>query len=294
MVDIGLKPVEPYSFVATTRRLVRSEKALYRVRDGQFLRVLRIQGRPIPVEIGWESGQVRVQTTVELGTREREILARLIRRMFSLDVDLGPFYEHMKKEYPLAPIIEERKGLHFVLDPSLYECLIKTVISQQLNLSFAGRLVYRLVELAGETIRYGDEELPVFPTPEQVARLDYEDLQKLQFNRRKAEYVIDLSRQVADGELDLEGLQSLSDRQVVEKLVALRGVGRWTAECLLLFGMGRPDLLPAADIGVRNAVKKAFELDGQPTEAEVREWGEGWTPWRSYVTFYLWDYLTEG
>jgi DNA-3-methyladenine glycosylase II len=124
--------------------------------------------------------------------------------------------------------------------------------------------------------------------------LDYEDLQKLQFNRRKAEYVIDLSRQVADGELDLEGLQSLSDRQVVEKLVALRGVGRWTAECLLLFGMGRPDLLPAADIGVRNAVKKAFELDGQPTEAEVREWGEGWTPWRSYVTFYLWDYLTEG
>lgn len=127
-----------------------------------------------------------------------------------------------------------------------------------------------------------------------MARLNVEDLQKLSFNRRKAEYVIDLSRDIVEGKLDLDSLKQLPNEEVIERLVALRGVGRWTVECILLFGMGRTNLLPAADIGLRNALKKVYGLNHQPTEAEVRQWGERWSPWRSYVTFYLWDYLSNG
>ncbi|PTX60754.1 DNA-3-methyladenine glycosylase II [Melghirimyces profundicolus] len=292
MTELRLEPAQPYSFERTTRRLLLFEKTFYRYRGGCFYRTLRLGHRPVTVKLDWEAGGVRVRVEEDLSRKERELLERLVRRMLSLNVDLQPFYEQMKKEPRLAPVIRARAGLHFMLDPTLYECLIKTIVSQQLNLSFAGTLIRRLVELAGETLEYGDERLPVFPTPEQVARLEYTDLQKLQFNRRKAEYIIDLSRMIADGRLDLEALERLPDEEVVERLVALRGVGRWTAECLLLFGMGRPNLLPAADIGLRNALKKLYGLAHQPTEAEVRQWGEDWAPWRSYVTFYLWDFLS--
>ncbi|EGK11206.1 DNA-3-methyladenine glycosylase [Desmospora sp. 8437] len=292
MLVLQLEPVQPYSFAATTRRLAHFEKTAYRFREGFFYRTLHLKERPVAVGIGWDGGQILVQVEEELSEAEVQCLKGMIRRMFSLDVDLAPFYEQMKKEPRLAPIVESRRGLHFVLDPTLYECLIKTIISQQLNLAFAATLIQRLIERAGSKVPFREEALPVFPTPSQVARLEYEDLQRLQFNRRKAEYVIDISRKIVDGGLDLEGMKTLPDQLVTDQLVSLRGVGRWTAECLLLFGMGRPDLLPAADIGLRNALKKAYGLDRQPTESDVRRWGENWTPWRSYATFYLWDSLS--
>lgn len=292
MVVLQLEPVQPYSFEATTRRLAHFEKTAYQFREGFFYRTLHLKDRPLVVGIGWDGAQILVRAEKELSEADRQCLKGMIRRMFSLDVELGPFYEQMKKEPRLAPIFESRRGLHFVLDPTLYECLIKTIISQQLNLAFAATLIERLIERAGEKIPFREEWLPVFPTPSQVAGLEYEDLQRLQFNRRKAEYVIDISRKIVAGELDLEGMKTLPDQLAIDQLVSLRGVGRWTAECLLLFGMGRSDLLPAADIGLRNALKKAYGLDQQPTEADVRQWGENWTPWRSYATFYLWDYLS--
>lgn len=292
MVELKLRPGHLYSFEATTRRLTNFEKTAYRFLDGFFYRTLRLNDRPLAVGVGWDGAQIRVRVEEELSEEERTLLKQKIRRMFSLDVELEPFYEQMKKEPRLAPVIQSRKGLHFVLDPTLYECLIKTIIGQQLNLAFASTLTQRLIEQAGEKIPFREEWMLVFPTPSQVARLDYEDLQRLQFNRRKAEYVIDISRKITAGELNLEALERLPDADVVEELTSLRGVGRWTAECLLLFGMGRRDLLPAADIGLRNALKKAYGLDRQPTEADVRQWGESWIPWRSYATFYLWDFLS--
>ncbi|SMO76520.1 DNA-3-methyladenine glycosylase II [Melghirimyces algeriensis] len=294
MVEWHFSPKEPYSFEATIRRLVRFDKMLYRYRNGLLYRTLWLKDRPVTICLEWEAGQIRVQAEESLSEQECEILKGTIRRMFSLDVELQPFYDCMKKEPDLAPIIESRRGLHLVLDPTLYECLIKTIISQQLNLSFAGKLVHRLVKFAGDSLVFQGEELPVFPAPDQVARLNVEDLQKLSFNRRKAEYVIDLSRDIVEGKLDLDSLKQLPNEEVIERLVALRGVGRWTVECILLFGMGRTNLLPAADIGLRNALKKVYGLNHQPTEAEVRQWGERWSPWRSYVTFYLWDYLSNG
>ncbi len=288
-VVLQLEPVQPYSFEATTRRLAHFEKTAYQFREGFYYRTLHLKDRPLAVGIGWDGGQILVRWR-RSSPRRTSNVDQDPADVFP-DVDLAPFYEQMKKEPRLAPIFESRRGLHFVLDPTLYECLIKTIISQQLNLAFAATLIERLIERAGEKIPFR-EWLPVFPTPSQVAGLEYEDLQRLQFNRRKAEYVIDISRKIVAGELDLEGMKTLPDQLAIDQLVSLRGVGRWTAECLLLFGMGRSDLLPAADIGLRNALKKAYGLDQQPTEADVRQWGENWTPWRSYATFYLWDYLS--
>lgn len=285
----------PYSYEATVRRLISFEKSSYRFHNGRLVRAIEAGGRPYVVEIGWQT-EPRALTVHVHGNppeAERERLEAKLRRMFSVDVDLTPFYRQLEADPNLGPVIEKRKGLHLVLDASLYECLIKTVISQQLNLAFAAKLIERLIDLAGERLSFDGELLPVFPSPERVAALEYEQLQALQFNRRKAEYVIDISRQVASGTLDLEALWTMEDEAVMERLLPLRGVGRWTVECLLLFGLGRTDLLPAADIGLRNAVRYVYGLAHQPREEEIRKLGRDWSPWRSYVTFYLWDALSE-
>lgn len=294
MAVLKIDPRPPFSFERTIRRLVHLQKSGYFVREGNLYRTLRAKGRPCVVEIGWREPSLLIHIHSEVTQGERQELEERLRRMFSADVDLSPFYRLADQDARLAPVVREREGLRPVLDPSLYECLIKTIISQQLNLSFAGTLIDRLMELAGERVDFKGETVYVFPTPEQVAALSYEDLTRLQFNRRKAEYIIDISRMIAEGRLDLERLWRYSDEEVIRTLLPLRGIGRWTVECLLLFGMGRPDLLPAADIGLRKAVQKVYGLPERPGEEEVRRIGEAWAPWRSYATFYLWDAITGG
>ena len=192
----------------------------------------------------------------------------------------------------MAPIFESRRGLHFVLDPTLYECLIKTIISQQLNLAFAATLIERLIKrqerkslFEGMVARF-PHPFPKWPAWNTRTCSDC----SLIAGRRKS-----VDRHFEENCCWRAGFgrdENASGSACDRSTGLFAGVGRWTAECLLLFGMGRSDLLPAADIGLRNALKKAYGLDKQPTEADVRQWGENWTPWRSYATFYLWDYLS--
>jgi DNA-3-methyladenine glycosylase II len=91
--------------------------------------------------------------------------------------------------------------------------------------------------------------------------------------------------------LNLETLYEKSDEEIFDLLLPIRGIGRWTVECFLLFGVGRPNLLPAADIGLRNAIRNVYQLKEQPDEKTVRKMGDEWAPYCSYITLYLWDTL---
>ncbi len=169
--------------------------------------------------------------------------------------------------------------------------MTKTIVGQQLNLAFAATLNKRLIELLSPPFETEGQLYPVFPSAEQVALCSYEQLRELQFSQRKAEYTIDFAREVVSGKIDLPAMESMEDGEIMELLIKQRGIGRWTAECFLLFGLGRTDLLPAADIGLRNALRRWYGLEDQPSEAQVREMGRKWSPWSSYVTFYLWESL---
>ena len=292
-MEFSLPLLYPYSFKKTTKRLHTFEKSSYRFQNGCFKRTIRGKHGPLLLSVSCDEKEValRVKITGRVHDEEKELLRKKIARMFSADVDLRPFYEQMEQDPVLAPVILARKGMHFVLDPDLHECLIKTIIGQQLNVSFAAVLIHRLIELAGNEAEFEGERWPVFPTPEQIARLRYEDLQALQFNRRKAEYIIDLARMIAGGQLDLEALDECTDEEVFARLLPVRGIGRWTVECVMLFGLGRPDLLPAQDIGLKNAVRQVYSMAERPDEATIRQLGRSWSPYASYVTFYLWDTL---
>lgn len=299
MRKIMLHPTPPYDYHKIMRRLQgdRTFDIMYRNERGRLIRTIRVQDHVYLIEI--ESTGELLHPALEITVHDIHDDKRLapiqkhLQQMLSTEVDLLAFYRHLDYDPLLTTLSAQYQGHRIVLDGDKFECMVKTIIGQQLNLAFAATLTQRLVDICSQPYEFAGNVYPVFPSAEEVASLDYTQLREMQFSQRKAEYVIDFARSIVEGRLDLDAVDRMDDAEVIHKLTQFRGIGRWTAECFLLFGMGRQDLLPAADIGIRNALRKLYDLEYQPSEAEVRMMGEHWTPWSSYVTFYLWETLSS-
>ncbi|ASJ57369.1 DNA-3-methyladenine glycosylase [Brevibacillus formosus] len=291
---ISLTP--PYSFDRLLRRLETHPDTQIRLNKEKksLQRVFRIGLRPVLVHMQFmgslEEPVLRYETQAILSTTDQQLLEKMIRRTFSTDLDLSVIYEQMREEKELAILTERFCGLRLMLDADLFQCMVKTIIGQQINLTFAANLTERLVTLAGDPVEnQNGEGIIAFPTPDSVARLTVEDLRSLQFSQRKAEYIIDFARAIVNETVDLERLWTMEDEEIITYLTSLRGIGRWTVECLLMFGMGRPDLLPAADIGLRNGIVHLYGMKTKPNENDIRKLGEKWAPWRSIYCLYVWE-----
>lgn len=273
-----------------TRINQSSQRAFFHCSDEKIGRVFTVGGQAQYVEVqprGSESDSWCV--VMPDGSRHDEpAVRRQLQRVFSLDADLAAFYASCGADPALAEPIKQLQGARLLCDADVFACALSTIISQQINLSFAGELKKRLWELAGVPVTVADKVYYADPLPTAVARLDYADLQALQFTRRKSEYIIDFARSVADGSFDIAALQQLDDVAAMDKLCTVRGFGPWTAECILLFGLGRPDLLPAKDVGLQRALTMTLGRAERIGEQEVRKLAETWRPWRSWATYYLW------
>ncbi|MEK3890317.1 DNA-3-methyladenine glycosylase family protein [Bacillus sp. FSL K6-3431] len=203
--------------------------------------------------------------------------------IFQLHTSLNKIQEHFS-ETALKNIFDIHRGTPIVLDFSLYTTLIKSIIHQQVNLAFAFSLTEQFVKTFGFQI----DGIPFYPTAKTVSGLHIEQLRKLKFSQRKAEYIIDLSKSITNGELNLEDLSQQSDEYVMKELVKIRGIGPWTAQNFLLFGLGRPNLFPYADIGIQNAMKQLYGLERKPTMEEMLNYSIEWHPYLSFASLYLW------
>jgi DNA-3-methyladenine glycosylase II len=162
-----------------------------------------------------------------------------------------------------------------------YGALLRAIVGQQLSTKAARTIYLRVLELFGGTT----------PSPAQLLEAGTEDLRGAGLSGRKVEYVRDLALHVRGGELELDRLDELGDEEVIEEIVAVRGLGRWTAEMFLLFHLRRPDVLSGGDLGIRKAVQIEYELDEMPSPGEVMEIGARWSPHRSLASIYLWESL---
>jgi DNA-3-methyladenine glycosylase II len=162
-----------------------------------------------------------------------------------------------------------------------YGALLRAIVGQQLSTKAARTIYLRVLDLFGGST----------PSPEQLLEASEEDLRGCGLSGRKTEYVRDLARHVLSGELELDRLGELGDEEVIEEIVAVRGLGRWTAEMFLLFHLQRPDVLSGGDLGIRKAVQVEYELKEMPTPTRVLEIGEPWRPHRSLASLYLWESL---
>jgi 3-methyladenine DNA glycosylase/8-oxoguanine DNA glycosylase len=179
-------------------------------------------------------------------------------------------------------------GLRLPRSADLFEGLVWVVVGAQVNVSFAAACRAALIELAGTPV--GD--MRAHPTPEQVARLDYADLERRQFSRRKAEYLIDAARAIEAGALDLEGWRTEAVTTVQERLTAVRGLGPWSVQYLCMRSYGFEDCAPIGDVALAEALKRFFALGQRPDAAEAARLMEPFAPHRSLATRHLWRSLS--
>ncbi len=208
--------------------------------------------------------------------------------MFSTECDLLKCYDSLSGSPYLKPLINQFYGLRLVLEPSLFEAIAKLIIYQQINTTFAAELVNRLMTLTAEEVEVEGKCLPIFPSPESIAKLSYNQLRRISFNQRKAEYVIDFAQNIVEGKINLDHFWKLTDEEIIQILSNVRGIGKWTIECTLLFGMGRLNILPAGDIALRKVIKNVWGLKQTPSEKDVEKLGHNWSPYKSYASYYLW------
>jgi DNA-3-methyladenine glycosylase II len=131
-------------------------------------------------------------------------------------------------------------------------------------------------------------------TPETLLKLGPDSLRAVGLSGRKIEYLRNIAEQCCRGELNLEALDRASDQEVMTVLTAMRGVGAWTVHIYLIFALRRPDVLPVGDLGIRAAIKRAYDLDTLPSPAEVERMGRAWRPYASVASWYLWRSLGDG
>ena len=191
----------------------------------------------------------------------------------------------MKADPKLSLIIKRigRCELHAVAPRDAFEALCMSIASQQLSVKAAATIFGRFCDL--------------FPnrkvSPEVVMTLADDQIRAVGFSRPKASFIKDLAARVLDKRLDLKGLKRHPDDEVMRQLVAVKGIGRWTAEIFLMFRLGRMDIFPADDLGLMNAVHRAYGLRKRPDAKRLRKMGEAWSPYRSVAAWYLWQSLSE-
>jgi DNA-3-methyladenine glycosylase II len=160
--------------------------------------------------------------------------------------------------------------------------LVGAIVSQQLSTKAAATIFGRLVAL------FPDNHIPDAAA---IAAQSDAALRGVGLSGQKVSYLRDLSARIADRRLDLDALDALPDAEVIERLTAVKGFGRWTAEMFLMFRLHRPDVLPAGDLGIVNAIQRLYKLRRRPDAKRITKMGEAWKPYRSVASWYLWQTL---
>jgi len=180
----------------------------------------------------------------------------------------------------MAQIIRQVGPVRIRVNRRRFQALARAIIFQQLAGSAAHAIYLRFVALfPGRS----------FPTPAQVLAMADDDLRRAGLSRQKALYLRDLAAHVANKSLNFHRFAAMSDDEVIADLTRVRGIGRWTAEMFLMFNLGRPDVLPLDDLGLRAATRQAYRLPALPSKRELEQIGEPWRPYRTVASWYLWQ-----
>ena len=295
-----LHPRAPFRFDLALSYLRRSPLELLDVvEDGAYRRAVRLAGRPRLLEVrsGHDPERPRLEVSLPDGPAthtELDEAALLVARCFRIDEDLRQLEERTTLDPAFGGLVTRLRGLRALLMPSPFESLTWAIIGQQINIAFAYKLKRVLIEQYGEQLTHAGRTYHLFPTPQRLAELEPSELRPLQFSGQKSRYIVDLARLIAGGDLDLGALGSLPADEARAALIELRGVGRWTAEYVLMRGLGLRDELPAADVGLQVAAGRVYGLPKRPNEPELRTLAEPWAGWRTYYAFYLWFTLAPG
>lgn len=270
-----------------------------RVSGNHLAAAVRLAGIPALIRAEVREGEVRAE--IEAGAPMTpmsplpEAAAALahtaLLRLLGLGRHPEAFEARAAADAGLGPWVARQRGLRISHTPDPFDGLLWVILGQQITLAFAFTLRRRLIERAGAPLPGG---LAAPPTPEAVANLDIDTLAGEQFSRRKAEYLIGTSRLIAGGELAIERPEWTPATRIERELLAVRGLGPWSVQYLLMRAYGFEDCVPVGDAGLTRALQNVYRLPARPGPAETLALMAPFAPYRSWATFHLWESIKTG
>jgi DNA-3-methyladenine glycosylase II len=188
----------------------------------------------------------------------------------------------MRRDPILAPVIRKHRTRSLLDTPAMdpFPALVRTITSQQISTKAAATIHGRLVAL-----------MPRGVTPRALLALADDEMRAAGLSRQKMAYARDLAVKIQSGELPAHALHELSDDEVIDAIVKVKGLGRWSAEMFLMFRLHRPDVLPVDDLGIVNAIRRLYGLRARPKPDRIRKIADAWRPYRTVACWYLWRSL---
>lgn len=257
-----------------------------RVEGRTARKALMVNGRAVVLTLTFGDSDIRcrVDSRAKL-TSEIMAAAHLVAlRLSGLVIDPAGIARQAAMSAVVRRLISGRSQLRIPQTASVFEAIAWAIVGQQVNLSFAFQLRRTFVELAGT--RAGD--LYAHPDAAAVAKLDYDDLTRRKYSRSKAEYLIDTARLIASGAVDPEEWPRIPATRVAQQLMHIRGIGKWSANYVMMRGCAFGDCVPLGDTGVSSGLLEFLQLEERPDIAEVERLMQQFAPYRSLATFHLW------
>ena len=276
--------------VWTLRR--RADNLMDRWDGRTYRRVLTFAGEPCELAVTQEGPAEKAElraavTGATLDLSAERLVAVTLDRILGLQADLSGFYRMAASDATLGPLARRFLGLKPPRFLSLFEALVNGIACQQVTLTLGIRVLNRLTEAHGLVFQRSDRLAYAFPRPEDLAGRDPETLRMLGFSRQKARAIVGLADTMVGKAADLDDLETLNDDEQVDRLCRLRGIGRWTAEYVLLRGFGRLHVFPGDDVGAQRNLQRWLGLGESLDYAGVHRIIERWQPYAGLVYFHL-------
>lgn len=291
-IAFSLHPAPPFRLDLTVWAIRRRPENAVDQWDGEtYTRVLDIGGKPVLTSVAQseDANAPRLDVTANapyLPTIARSAVTAALERLLGLHVNLGAFYQLAAEHTRLHELASRFRGLKPPRFPTVWEGLVNGIACQQFSLAVGILLLNRLAAMRGFPSEK-DAMRHAIPRPEDLATAAPESLRSLGFNRSKTSALIGLAKEIVSGQLDLESFANLDKEDAFSRLLKLSGVGRWTAEYVLLRGMGRIDVFPGDDIGARNNLVRWLHLRKPLDYSRVMRVIDQWKPYGGLVYLHL-------
>jgi DNA-3-methyladenine glycosylase II len=291
---LPIKPCPPFRLDLTAWALRRrAHNAIDRWDGSTYRRVLSIDdGDPVALAVT-QSGPLEaphLSVALSGGPTDRQVeplVGSALNRLLGLDLDVSEFGAMAAQDPLLGPLADRMRGLKPPRLPTVFEAIVNGIACQQLSLAVGIHLLNRLTADRGRPIAADPSGPRSFPGPEQLASARPDELKRHGFSSAKARTIVEVAQAVVTGALDLEALEALDDQAAIVHLTSLRGIGRWTAEYVLLRGLGRLNIFPGDDVGAHNKLGRFLDIDGPLDYDRVARSVARWQPYAGMVYFHL-------
>ena len=284
-----LHPVHPFRLDYTVWALRRRSKNIIDQWDGEYYRRLFfIEGQLIKVTVKQKNTkEILVSTNKKINQKIKVELIKLLEMMLGLNRKLPDFYRLAKHDPHLSHLVSQFKGLKPPRFPSIFEALVNAISCQQLSLDAGLQIQNRFAQHIGKKMSGHDGTFYAFPIPEDVAKCSVAELKKLGFSTNKCKTLIDLSSQIIADETLFDNLENKTNDEIVKLLCQFKGIGRWSAEYVLLRGLGKIEMFPGDDVGASKNLQLLLHLKTKLDYQQISKITKKWYPYAGFIYFHL-------